>query len=76
MDFVLHGKSGLVAVEVKRSARIRQDDLKGLARFRHDYPQARTLLLHPGSRRWHESGVDIVPLTDALKDMDGTLLGH
>jgi predicted AAA+ superfamily ATPase len=73
VDFVLYGQGGLLAIEVKRSARIRQDDLKGLVRFRQDYPEAKTLLLHPGSRRWHESGVDIVPLTEALMDLDATL---
>ena len=73
MDFVLYGEPGLWAIEVKRSSRIRREDLRGLARFRQDYPSARTLLLHPGPRRWHESGVDIVPLSEALRDLDGTL---
>jgi predicted AAA+ superfamily ATPase len=73
VDFVLYGEPGLWAIEVKRSARIRREDLKGLARFREDYPRARALLLHAGTRRWHESGVDIVPLSEALKDLDGTL---
>lgn len=75
VDFVLHGERGLFAIEVKRSARIRHEDLKSLTRFRQDYPNARTLLLHTGPRRWHESGVDIVPLTEALADLDGILAG-
>lgn len=70
VDFVLYGEGGLMAIEVKRSTRIRAEDLRGLVRFKSDYPQARTLLLHPGSRRYHESGVDIVPLAEALQDLD------
>jgi predicted AAA+ superfamily ATPase len=73
VDFVLYGEAGLWAIEVKRSDRFRQEDLKGLARFRQDYPRARALLLHAGTRRWHESGVDIVSLSEALADLDGTL---
>jgi len=73
VDFVLYGEAGLWAIEVKRSGRIRQEDLRGLARFRADYPQARALLLHAGTRRWHESGVDLVPLSEALPDLDRTL---
>ncbi|MBI5480131.1 MAG: ATP-binding protein [Deltaproteobacteria bacterium] len=73
VDFILYGEPGLWAIEVKRSSRIRREDLKGLARFLKDYPRARALLLHPGTRRWHESGVDIVPLSEALVDLDGTL---
>jgi predicted AAA+ superfamily ATPase len=70
VDFVVYGERGIYAIEVKRSARIRQEDLKSLIRFREDYPQAHTILLHAGSRRWHESGVEIVPLTEALSDVD------
>jgi predicted AAA+ superfamily ATPase len=73
VDFVLYGEPGLWAIEVRRSGRIRPEDLRGLTRFRADYPQARALLLHAGTRRWHESGVDLVPLSEALSDLDGTL---
>ena len=76
VDFVLYGERGIVAIEVKRSARVRPDDLRSLTRFRADYPQARALLLHAGSRRWHESGIEIVPLTEALTDLDGTFAGR
>jgi uncharacterized protein len=66
VDFVLYGERGIVAIEVKRSARIRVEDLKGLTRFRQDYRAARTVLLHAGSRSWHEGGVELIPLAEAL----------
>jgi predicted AAA+ superfamily ATPase len=75
VDFVLYGERGLIAIGVKRSARVGHHDLKSLTSFRQAYPQARTFVFHGGPRRWHESGVDIVPLTEALCDLDGTLEG-
>jgi hypothetical protein len=47
--------------------------LRGLARFKEDYPQARTVLLHPGTKSGHESGVEIIPLAEALPDLDRVL---
>jgi predicted AAA+ superfamily ATPase len=66
IDFVLYGPHGLVAIEVKRSARVRHDDLAALSLFRADYPEARGYLLHLGDERWHEAGIDLVPLAQAL----------
>jgi predicted AAA+ superfamily ATPase len=73
IDFVLYGDRGLRAFEVKRSARVRPDDLKALRLFRDDFPQAKTYLLHLGSRRWHESGVEIVPFAEAVGDLEALL---
>lgn len=73
VDFVLYGERGLVAFEVKRSPRVRPDDLRGLRRFREDFPKARTYLVHLGGRRWHESGVDILPFEEAVRTLDQLL---
>lgn len=47
---------------------------RGLLQFRKDYPQGKLFLLHGGSRRWHESGVEFVPLAEALPDLSGLLV--
>ena len=70
VDFVLYGERGLVAIEVKRSARVRPDDLKSLQRFRGDFPAARAYLVYSGERRWHESGIDVLPLRETLVNLD------
>ncbi len=44
----------------------RDEDFRGLRRLREDYPAARAYLLYPGTRRWHERGVEVVPLNEAL----------
>lgn len=68
VDFVLYGERGIVAIEVKSAARVRQGDFDGLRLFRQDYPMARALLLYGGSRRYHDDGVEVVPLTEFFAD--------
>jgi predicted AAA+ superfamily ATPase len=66
VDFVLYGERGLVAIEVKRAARLRHGDLAGLHAFREEFPGARTLALYTGARAYHEGGVRVLPVADAL----------
>ena len=70
VDFVLYGERGLRAFEVKMAQRIRHDDLRGLLRFRADFPQARVHLLYLGNRRWHDRGVEVLPFTDCVTQLD------
>ncbi len=51
VDFILYGASGLFAIEVKNSARIRSEDLRGLQNFREDYPNSECFLLYRGRER-------------------------
>ena len=44
VNFVLYGKRGIRAFEVKRSGRLRPEDLRGLKAFLSDYPMAESLL--------------------------------
>ena len=70
VDFVLYGERGLRAFEVKMAQRIGPDDLRGLLRFRADFPQAKAHLLYLGNRRWHDRGVEILPFTDCVTRLD------
>lgn len=70
VDFVLYGERGLRAFEVKMAQRIRPDDLRGLLRFRADFPQAKAYLLYLGNRRWHDRGVEVLPFTDCVTQLD------
>ena len=68
VDFVLYGERGIVAIEVKHAARIRERDLRGLRTFGDEYPGARLVLVNladaseqrgdvsvwPGHRFWPE----------------------
>jgi len=70
VDFVLYGERGLVAIEVKMTQQVRSDELRGLRRFRDDYPQATAFFVYAGSRRRHDAGIEIVPAEDALRGLD------
>lgn len=66
VDFVLYGERGLQAIEVKRSSRIRGEDLAGLKAFKRDYPEAKCYLLYGGERRREDDGIVWLPLIDTL----------
>lgn len=65
VDFTLYGERGLTAIEVKRAARLRDGDLAGLHAFRESFP-ARALALYTGARAYHQGGVRVLPVADAL----------
>jgi predicted AAA+ superfamily ATPase len=66
VDFVVYGESGFYAVEVKNSAGVRPEDLRGLKAFGEDYPQARRYLLYRGKERLIREGVSCLPCEDFL----------
>jgi predicted AAA+ superfamily ATPase len=66
VDFVVYGSNGLWAIEVKNSDRIRPEDFKGLAAFRNDYPEAKTILLYRGQNRSRHGQTLCLPCDDFL----------
>ena len=70
VDFVLYGPRGLRAFEVQRSGVIRDEDLRGLRLFLADHPEATATLVHAGTLRRHDAGIEIVPLADCVAHMD------
>jgi predicted AAA+ superfamily ATPase len=67
VDFVIHGAAGFWAIEVKNTARVRPEDLRGLDAFGTDYPQAGLVLLYRGTRRERRGRVWLVPVGDFLR---------
>lgn len=51
VDFILYGQDTFWAIEVKNSAKINSNMLKGLTAFKEDYPEAKSLLLYRGNER-------------------------
>ena len=70
VDFVLYGKRGLVAIEVKKSGKFKEGMISGLKRFKLDYPEAKLYLLYGGSQELYVNGVTVMSLEKALKEMD------
>jgi len=67
VDFVLYGERGMRAFEVKRTARIRDEDIRGLKAFIKDYPSSKAYLIYGGDRKMNEGQIEIVPMTDCLQ---------
>ena len=70
VDFVLYGARGFKAIEVKHSGRIRREDFKGLRQFKQEYPEAEPVFLYSGDRRFHEGGIEIVPVDMFLQEVE------
>ena len=66
IDFVLYGKRGLKAFEVKRTSRISEGMLRGLRIFQKDYPSAKSYFIYGGKRRYYEGNITILPAEEAL----------
>jgi predicted AAA+ superfamily ATPase len=66
VDFIVYGATGLWAIEVKNSARVRPEDLRGLRAFGADYPDSRRLLLYRGQERLVIDGIQCLPTGDFL----------
>jgi predicted AAA+ superfamily ATPase len=69
VDFVVYGKGCFCAIEVKNARRVRPEDLKGLAAFREDYPEATLLLVYRGRERLKSNGVLCVPCAEFLREI-------
>lgn len=70
VDFVLYGKDGFWAIEVKNSTRVHPKDVRSLAAFRSDHPEAKTLLLHRGRERLEIEGIACLPCDEFLRQLD------
>jgi len=69
VDFVVYGESGLFAIEVKNSTRIRPEELRGLKAFAADYPQSRRYFLYKGDARMLVDGVLCLPCEEFLTSL-------
>jgi predicted AAA+ superfamily ATPase len=69
VDFVVYGATGLYAIEVKNSHRVRPEDLRGVGAFRNDYPQARGLLLYRGTERLLVNDIVCCPVDAFLRSL-------
>lgn len=66
VDFVLYGADGIWAFEVKNADRVRPEDLRGLAAFGTEYPEARRVLLYRGADRLAVRDTLCLPVADFL----------
>lgn len=76
VDFILYGKKGLLAFEIKRTSTLTKKDLNGLKAFKKDYPEAQAYVFCNTDRVEYREGITIMPLDTAIgslnKILDGT----
>jgi len=66
VDFVVYGKKGMYAFEVKRSDKLSTSSLKGLRFFKTEYPLTKCFFVYGGKKRFWRDGIEIVPISEAL----------
>lgn len=69
VDLVVYGAAGFWAIEVKHTARIRPEDLRGLEAFGEDYPRAELVLLYRGARRERRGRIWVLPVDEFLRHL-------
>ncbi len=69
VDFVLYGRDGFWAVEVKHTAAVRGADLRPLKAFREDFPEASLRFLYRGTERLAIDGIPCIPCEEFLLDL-------
>lgn len=75
VDFILYGKNGFFAFEIKRKVRLDTKDFKGLKIFAEDYPEAKIYMLYGGDETYFEGNVQVVPFKQVLKKLSKILSG-
>jgi len=75
VDFVLYGENGLLAIEVKRAAKIRSKELRGLKAFAKDYPQAALYMFYGGAREMFIDNIKFIPTRNAISTLP-VILGN
>ena len=69
VDFVLYGEKDFWAIEVKNTARVRTEDLKGLKAFREDYPESQQILIYRGNEHLLIDGITCIPADFFLRNL-------
>lgn len=69
VDFIVYGRDGFWAIEVKHGANVRGKDLTALRAFLADYPQARGRLVYRGKERLVIENILCLPVEEFLVEL-------
>ncbi|MCW8850959.1 MAG: AAA family ATPase [Melioribacteraceae bacterium] len=69
VDFVLYGESGIFAIEVKNTNRIRPADLRPLEAFAKDYPQSKQIYIYRGNEHIMRNNILCIPCEKFLEKL-------
>ncbi len=66
VDFILYGKHGMHAIEIKNTSKITNKMLRSLKAFKQDYPPASCYLIYCGEHVEYHDDITVLPLEIAL----------
>lgn len=69
VDFVLYGERGLRAFEVKRTSRLRAEDLTSMKMLLDEYPMAEGCVAYGGARAYRDGRIRVVPAAECMADL-------
>ena len=73
VDFILYGKRGIKAFEIKRTRRISKSMLRGLTIFLKDYPMAKAYFVYGGKRYMKQGAIEILPMENTFRQLRSIL---
>lgn len=69
VDFIVYGAEVFWAIEVKNTARIRNEDLRTLRSFKEEYPEAELYFLYRGDEKVLINGILCIPCVEFLNKL-------
>lgn len=69
VDFIVYGPEVFWAVEVKNTARIRNEDLRALKSFKEEYPEAKLYFLYRGEEKVLIKDILCIPCVEFLNKL-------
>ena len=66
VDFIVYGEDGFYAIEVKNTAKVRDEHFRSLRTFRHDFPECKAMFLYRGTDRISRYGISCLPCEEFL----------
>lgn len=67
VDFVLYGEKGIIAIEVKRNDKIRQQDTRAMRAFLNEFPMAKAYIFYGGQQHLYLKDLELIPISQALQ---------
>lgn len=69
VDFVIYGKDGFWAIEVKNTKNIRSNEVRPLKTFHHDYPECKPIFVYRGDEKLLIENILCVPCEAFLRSI-------
>ncbi|MCD4669282.1 MAG: ATP-binding protein [Actinomycetia bacterium] len=73
VDFILYGKRGIKAFEIKRRNKVSSGMLSGLKAFLKDYPETQAFFIYGGRKNLYIDGIKVIPIEESIRNLKDML---